>query len=72
MAIYEAVMLVKIDNSDPRSQPVRVVEVDSDTLLVDSNGNQIKIFELIKRLECLEAAYIEDKLLGSDPGKIKT
>lgn len=71
MAIYEAVMLVKIDNS-PGSTPVRIVEVDSETLLVDSNGNQIKIFELIKRLEYLEAAYIEDKLLGSDPGKIET
>jgi hypothetical protein len=58
-----AVMRVKFDNS-PGSMPVRVVEIDSDTLLVDSKGNEIKIFDLIKRLESLEAAYMEEKLLG--------
>ena len=59
----DAVMLVKIDNS-PSSMPVRIVEINSETILVDSNGREIKIFDLIKRLESLEATYMEEKLLG--------
>lgn len=43
-------------------------------IILQVHGRRISLSDLINRLEALEQAYMEDKLLGTreEPGKIET
>lgn len=59
----------RIDISDEKGHQVTVYASDGDIVL-RTKDMEISVNSLIKRLEALETAYMEDKLLGSTPGKI--
>ena len=56
---------------DHETNGVTYIEDDS-TSMIDTVANMISKIEILeKRIEQLETAYMELKMLGSDPGKIE-
>lgn len=43
---------------------------EDDVIITTAKGKKISVSGLLERLEALETAYMEDKLLGEDSGKI--
>lgn len=46
--------------------------VEGDVVITTEKGKKLSVSNLLDRLEALENAYMEDKLLGTKPGKIDT
>lgn len=59
----------RIDISDEKGHQVTVYAQNGDIIL-RTKDKEISVNSLINRLDALETAYMEDKLLGSTSGKI--
>jgi len=51
------------------SSSVRTVTVKGNLAIEMPDGRRINLFDILSRLEALETAYMEDKLLGEEPKK---
>ena len=60
----------RIDINDDNGNLTHI-EADSGDLILKTKTKEISVNSLIERLEALETAYMEDKLLGKQPGKIE-
>ena len=59
---------ISIDDSPTA---VATLNINGDLVITMPDGKEVSLFELFKRIEALEEAYMEKALLGSEPGKIK-
>ena len=72
MAIIKRVLWDPIMGQERINVQDEHVTISGDVRIQLPNGDKVALSTILERLAALEEAYMEDKLLGVEPGKIET